>query len=137
MSTSKSGKRPSRKDDGIIENVIGLVKKSVLAGLGMAFLGEEKIEGWAKKVARENKLSPNDISKFIKDVKKESIEARKDVEKRLRDMLKDITGGEEKSESSKVKSRSKKKRSRSRSRSRSRVSSQKAKASEPADTKKE
>jgi polyhydroxyalkanoate synthesis regulator phasin len=131
MSTSKSAKKPiKKKDDGIIENVIGLVKKSVLAGLGLAFLTEEKIEGWSKKIAKDNKLSPNDIEKFLKDVKKESLQARKDVEKRLRDMLKEFTGSSEEkpSESSKGKSRSKKKRSRSRSRS---VSSHKAKVIEP------
>lgn len=131
MSTSKSAKKPTKKkDDGIIDNVIGLVKKSVLAGLGMAFLGEEKIEGWAKKIARDNKLSPNDITKFLKDVKKESVQARKDVEKRLRDMLKDITGSddEKSSESTKAKSKSKKKKSRS-------SGSHKAKVVEPAETK--
>jgi polyhydroxyalkanoate synthesis regulator phasin len=91
MSTSKSGKKHAKKNDGIAENVISLVKESVLAGIGMAFLGEEKIEEWARKIAKENKLSPNNIEKFIKDVKKQSIQARKDVEKRLREMMKKIT----------------------------------------------
>jgi polyhydroxyalkanoate synthesis regulator phasin len=92
MPTRKSGKKHAKKDDGITENVISLVKGSVLAGIGLVYLGEKKIEEWARKIAKENKLSPNNIEKFIKDVKKQSVQARKDVEKRLREMMKKITG---------------------------------------------
>jgi polyhydroxyalkanoate synthesis regulator phasin len=112
MSTSKSSskKRAKKKDDGIVENVIGIIRTSFLAGLGMALLGEEKIEAWAKKIAKENKMAPKDIEKFIKDVKRDSVQARKDVEKRLREMMKEITGSsKEKSKGGSKKTQRKKK----------------------------
>ena len=110
MPTSKSGKKHAKKDDGIAENVIGLVRKYVLAGIGMAFLGEEKIEEWTRKIARENKMSQKDIGALIKDVKKQSNEARKDVEKRLREVMKEIAvSKEEKSSRSSKKIQLKKK----------------------------
>jgi polyhydroxyalkanoate synthesis regulator phasin len=103
MHTSKSGKKHAKKDDGLAENVIGLVRTSVLAGIGMAFLGEEKIEEWARIIAKENKMSSKDIGNFIKDVKKQGNEARKDVEKRLRDMVKEITVSNKEKSSTKSK----------------------------------
>ena len=112
MSTSKSSSKKvaKKKDDGIVGNVISLIRTSVLAGLGMALLGEEKIEAWATKIAKENKMSPKDIEKFIKDVKRDSVQARKDVEKRLREMMKEITGSsKEKSSGSSKKIQRKKK----------------------------
>ena len=112
MSTSKSSskKRAKKKDDGIVGNVISLIRTSVLAGLGMALLREEKIEAWATKIAKENKMSPKDIEKFIKDVKRDSVQSRKDVEKRLREMMEEITGSsKEKSSGSSKKIQRKKK----------------------------
>ena len=115
MPTSKSGKKHAKKDDGIAENVIGLVRKYVLAGIGMAFLGEEKIEEWTRKIARENKMSQKDIGNFIKDVKKQSNEARKDVEKRLREMMKENTVSDKKKSRGSIKKVQLKKKKESRS----------------------
>ena len=55
MSTKKKGgkKQAKKKEEGIVENVIKLIRTSVLAGLGMALLGEEKIEKWATKMLVE------------------------------------------------------------------------------------
>jgi len=115
MPTSKSGKKRAKKDDGVAENLISLVRKSVLASIGMAFLGEEKIEEWARKIAKENKMSQKDIGDLIKDVKKQSNEARKDVEKRLREVMKEITvSKKEKSSQSSKKIQLKKKKNRER-----------------------
>jgi polyhydroxyalkanoate synthesis regulator phasin len=116
MPTGKSGKKHAKKDEGIAENVIGLVRTSVLAGIGMAFLGEEKIEEWARKIAKENKMPLKDIANFINDVKRQSVQARKDVEKRLRDMTKEITvSNKEKSSTSSKKIHLKKKKKSQRS----------------------
>jgi polyhydroxyalkanoate synthesis regulator phasin len=109
--SSKSRKKPAGNIAGIVEGILSLVRTSVFAGLGVAFLGEDKIEKWAKEIAKENKLSTRDVSSFIKDVKKQSNQARKDVEKRVKNLIDEVLPTTEKKhkKSSKKKAKSKKK----------------------------
>ncbi|MBN1363587.1 MAG: hypothetical protein JW976_02155 [Syntrophaceae bacterium] len=113
MSASKSKSRSRDKNivSEVIEDVTDFVRTSVFAGLGLVFLGEETIEKWVKDVAKENKLSTSDVKSFIRDVRKQSVEARKDVEKRVKSFIDDILPSSKKKSDgdSKKKSKSKKK----------------------------
>ncbi|MBN1365738.1 MAG: hypothetical protein JW976_13095 [Syntrophaceae bacterium] len=120
MSTkkSKSKSKSKSRDENIISEVVGdvvdFVKTSVFAGLGLVFLGEETIEKWIKKVAKENELSTSDVKSFIRDVRKQSVGARKDVEKRVKSLIDDIIPSSKKKSGgdSKKKSKSKRKKQR-------------------------
>jgi polyhydroxyalkanoate synthesis regulator phasin len=95
MAENTSKKKPAKKkakkkDQGIVNDVAELVRTSIFAGLGLAFLGEEKIEEWARKIAKENNLSTRDVKSFVNDLKKQGRDARKDVEKRVKDLIDDI-----------------------------------------------
>lgn len=111
MSTSKSKNESGKKNvvSEIIEDVTNMVKTSVFASLGVAFLGQEMIEKWAKKVAKDNDLSTTDVKSFIKDVRQQSMEARKDIEKRVKSLLNDILPSTKKKSDGTTKSKSKKK----------------------------
>jgi polyhydroxyalkanoate synthesis regulator phasin len=111
MSTSKSKNESGKKNvvSEIIEDVTNMVKTSVFASLGVAFLGQEMIEKWAKKVAKDNDLSTTDVKSFIKDVRQQSMEARKDIEKRVKSLLNDILPSTKKKSDKTTKSKSKKK----------------------------
>jgi polyhydroxyalkanoate synthesis regulator phasin len=104
-----SVKKSKKNDDGIIDSIIDLVRTSVYAGLGLAFLGEEKIEDLAKKVAKQNNLSTRDMQSFIRDMKKQSSVARQDVQKRMKTLINGITPSGGKKSSSKGKGKSSRK----------------------------
>ena len=52
------------------------LKKTLYAGVGMAFLTRDKIEEMAKKLAEEAKLSEADGKKFIDEMLKKSEDAK-------------------------------------------------------------
>ena len=52
------------------------LKKTLYAGVGMAFLTRDKIEEMAKKLAEEAKLSETDGKKFIDEMLKKSEDAK-------------------------------------------------------------
>lgn len=52
------------------------LKKTLYAGVGMAFLTREKIEEMAKKMAEEAKLGETEGKKFIDEILKKSEEAK-------------------------------------------------------------
>jgi polyhydroxyalkanoate synthesis regulator phasin len=52
------------------------LKKTLYAGVGMAFLTREKIEEMAKKMAEEAKLGETEGKKFIDELLKKSEEAK-------------------------------------------------------------
>ncbi|MBN1363678.1 MAG: hypothetical protein JW976_02625 [Syntrophaceae bacterium] len=116
MPTSKSKNESGKKNvvTEIIEDVTNMVKTSVFASLGVAFLGQETIEKWAKKVAKDNDLSTTDVKSFINDIRQQSVETRKDIEKRVKSLLNDILPSTKKktegTSKSKVRKRVRKKR---------------------------
>jgi polyhydroxyalkanoate synthesis regulator phasin len=61
--------------------MVELIKKTVLAGVGLAFMTKEKAEVAAKKIVREAKIAEGEGKKFVDDLLKKSEEARKSVEK--------------------------------------------------------
>jgi polyhydroxyalkanoate synthesis regulator phasin len=104
---AKKSAKKKKKDDGLIKDMTELVRTSVFAGLGMVLLGEEKVEEWAKKIARENKLSTKDMNSFIRDLKKQGSDARKDIEKRVKDLVDEIVPSGKKKSSGKSSKKSK------------------------------
>jgi polyhydroxyalkanoate synthesis regulator phasin len=106
MSANKKRRKPAKKDKGIIDDAIGVARTSIFAGLGVAFLIEEPIEKLMKRTVKKGEGLTNDLEKLYDDVKKESIKARKDVEKRVKDLIDDIIpSNKKKSSGSKKKKR--------------------------------
>lgn len=68
--------------------MIDLLKKTVLTGIGLATLGAEKIEEYAKKMAEESKLAEAEGKKFVDDIMKESEAARKNLETKINELVK-------------------------------------------------
>lgn len=57
------------------------LKKTLYAGVGMAFLTREKIEEMAKKMAEEAKLGESEGKKFIDEILKKSEEAKSSLQR--------------------------------------------------------
>jgi polyhydroxyalkanoate synthesis regulator phasin len=57
------------------------LKKTLYAGVGMAFLTREKIEDMAKKLAEEAKLGESEGKKFIDEFLKRSEEAKTSLQR--------------------------------------------------------
>ncbi len=61
--------------------MIDLIKKSVLAGIGLAFMTKEKAEETAKKIVEEAKIKKEEGKKVVEELLKKSEDAKKSVEK--------------------------------------------------------
>ncbi len=58
-----------------------VIKKTVLAGVGLAFMTKERAEEAAKKIVEDAKLAETEGKKFVEELIKKSEEAKKSVEK--------------------------------------------------------
>jgi polyhydroxyalkanoate synthesis regulator phasin len=61
--------------------MVELIKKTVLAGIGLAFMTKEKAEVAANKIVKEAKIKEGEGKKFIEELIKKSEEAKKSIEK--------------------------------------------------------
>jgi polyhydroxyalkanoate synthesis regulator phasin len=61
--------------------MIDLIKKTMLAGVGLAFVTKEKAEEMAKKIVKDAKIAEDEGKKFIDELVKKSEEAKKGIEK--------------------------------------------------------
>jgi polyhydroxyalkanoate synthesis regulator phasin len=61
--------------------MVDLIKKTLLAGVGLAFMTKEKAEEAAKVIVKETKIAEGEGKKFISDLIKKSEEAKAGVEK--------------------------------------------------------
>jgi polyhydroxyalkanoate synthesis regulator phasin len=61
--------------------MVELIKKTVLAGIGLAFMTKEMAEEAAKNIVKEAKIKEGEGKKFVEELLKKSEEARKSVEK--------------------------------------------------------
>ena len=59
------------------------LKKTLYAGVGIAFLTREKIEEMAKKLAEEAKLGETEGKKFIDEFLKKSEEAKSSIQRAI------------------------------------------------------
>ena len=57
--------------------MISLLRKSVLVGIGLAYMTRDKVEETAKKIAVEDNLSEEEGRKLAEDLLKQSEESRK------------------------------------------------------------
>ena len=65
-------------------NMLDLVKKGILTGIGLASLTKDKIEDLAEEIIEEGKLSEKEGRKLVEDLLKESDEARKNLEEEVK-----------------------------------------------------
>jgi len=70
--------------------MIDLIKKTMYAGLGLAFMTKEKIEELSKEVIEKGKLSEKEGKEFINELLKKSEDARKEVKGQIERVVKDI-----------------------------------------------
>lgn len=61
--------------------MVELIKKTVLAGIGLAFMTKEKAEEAANKIVAEAKIKEGEGKKFVEELIRKSEEAKKSVEK--------------------------------------------------------
>ncbi len=63
--------------------MINLLKKGILAGIGIGMMTKEKIEELAKKTAKEAKLNEEEGRKLADDLLKQSEEVKHQIEKKV------------------------------------------------------
>ena len=67
--------------------MIELAKKTLLAGIGLAFMTKDKAEEIAKKIASEAKIAEGEGKKFVDELVKRSEDAKSNVEKLVNDTV--------------------------------------------------
>ena len=67
-----------------------LIKKTILAGLGVLSLSHEKARKIAKDLIREGELAKTDEAKFVKDLMSMAEKSQDDVEKKVEKAVKQI-----------------------------------------------
>ncbi|MBW2040214.1 MAG: hypothetical protein JRI46_11620 [Deltaproteobacteria bacterium] len=66
-----------------------LIKKTMLTGLGLAFLTKDKVEELAKEFVKKGKLSEKEGKEFIDELSKKSEDAKKEVEGKIEKVARD------------------------------------------------
>ena len=67
-----------------------LIKKTLLAGVGLALKTWDEVEDLAKEVVDKSKMTEKDGSKFVKDLQKRYEETQKKLEARVEKTVKDF-----------------------------------------------
>jgi len=67
-----------------------LIKKTLLAGVGLALKTWDEVEDLAKELVDKGKMTEKDGSKFIKDLQKRYEETQKKLEVRVEKTVKDF-----------------------------------------------
>ncbi len=65
-----------------------LIKKTILAGMGVLVLSREKAEEVAKDLVKRGELAKKEEENFIKDLVKKGSEGKKEVENRIEEITK-------------------------------------------------
>jgi polyhydroxyalkanoate synthesis regulator phasin len=66
-----------------------LIKKTLLTGLGLAFLTKEKIEEMTKEFTEKGKLSKQEGKKLYDELLEKAEESKKDVKKQIESITKE------------------------------------------------
>ncbi len=66
-----------------------LIKKTLLTGLGLAFLTKEKIEEMTKEFTEKGKLSEQEGKKLYDELLEKAEESKKDVKKQIESITKE------------------------------------------------
>jgi len=67
-----------------------LIKKTILAGLGVLSLSREKAEKLAKDLVKRGELAKTEEAKFVKDLMNRAEKSKAEVEKRIEKTVKEI-----------------------------------------------
>jgi polyhydroxyalkanoate synthesis regulator phasin len=70
--------------------MIDLLKKGILTGIGIGLITKDKIEDYAKKAAKEAKLTQEEGRKFADELLKQSEETKQQIEEKINDQVKKI-----------------------------------------------
>ena len=70
--------------------MLDLVKKSMLAGIGLALKTRDEVEDLAKELVDKGKMTEKDGSKFLQDLQKRYEETQKKLEARVEKTVKDF-----------------------------------------------
>ena len=68
--------------------MIDLIKKGILTGVGLGLMTKEKVMDYAKKAAKEAKLTEEEGRKLVDELLNYSEETRKELEKKINDQVK-------------------------------------------------
>ena len=68
--------------------MIDLIKKGILTGVGLGLMTKEKVVDYAKKAAKEAKLTEAEGRKLVDELLNHSEETRKELEKKISDQVK-------------------------------------------------
>ncbi len=72
------------------EVVFELIKKSMLAGIGLALKTKDEVEALAKEISEKGKLSEKEGKSFIEDLLKRYDEAQQKLEARVEKTVKEL-----------------------------------------------
>ena len=67
-----------------------LIKKTLLAGVGLALKAWDEVEDLAKEVVKEGEMSEKEGRKFLKDIQKKYEETQKKLEARVEKSVKEF-----------------------------------------------
>ncbi|MCD6567458.1 MAG: phasin family protein [Dehalococcoidia bacterium] len=68
--------------------MISLLRKSVLVGIGLAYMTKDKVEEAARKIAAEDDLSEEEARGLAEDLLKQSEESRKNLKAQVEKFVK-------------------------------------------------
>ncbi len=71
-------------------DIMGVVKKTMMTGIGLALKTKDEVEDWARDLVTRGELSENEGEKFVDELLKRYDEAREDLEKRIEKVTKEI-----------------------------------------------
>jgi polyhydroxyalkanoate synthesis regulator phasin len=71
-------------------DVMGVVKKTMMTGIGLALKTKDEVEDWARDLVTRGELSENEGEKFVDELLKRYDEAREDLERKIEKVTKEI-----------------------------------------------
>ena len=70
--------------------MIDVVKKTLIAGIGLALKTKDEVEEYAKEMEKKLDLTEKDGKKFLKEIQSRYEEAQKKLEERVEKTVKDL-----------------------------------------------
>ncbi|MBL0712848.1 MAG: hypothetical protein JJV98_04030 [Desulfosarcina sp.] len=67
--------------------MIDLIKKTILAGVGLAAMTKDKVEELAEELTEKGELSEKEAKELVEDLLERSKQAKKDLNKKMEDVV--------------------------------------------------
>ncbi len=67
--------------------MIDLIKKTMLAGVGLAAMTKDKVEELAEELTEKGELSEKEAKELVEDLLERSKQAKKDLNKKMEDVV--------------------------------------------------